>query len=119
MAAALMTDTPEVLKWMEELNGFNIPSWAPTADGTCVGDPVAAAQASERGWWTCGRTTRDTDITSCPKKMDWGVSFDDGPSPWSECSRHIFPLYACVLILLIAQSVFFLNSVAMHIFLAL
>ena len=92
---------------MEELNGFDIPSWSPTADGTCVGDPVAAAQASERGWWTCGRTTRDTDITSCPKKMDWGVSFDDGPSPWSECSHLLFPLYACVLILLIAQSVLF------------
>ena len=76
----------EVQEWMQELNGFDIPSWTPTADGTCMGDPAAAAEASERGWWTCGWTTRDTDITTCPKKFDWGVSFDDGPSPWSECS---------------------------------
>lgn len=74
----------EVQTWMQELNGFDIPSWTPTADGTCAGDPAAAAEASERGWWTCGWTTRDTDITTCPKKLDWGVSFDDGPSRWSE-----------------------------------
>src|SRR5260221_14230120 len=102
-----MIATPEVQKWMEELNGFDIPSWWPTVDGTCAGDPAAAAQASVRGWWSCSRTPRDTDITTCPKKMDWGVSFDDGPSRWSKCSRHLFPLYARVLILLIAQSVFF------------
>ncbi|KAN0121014.1 hypothetical protein V8E52_003602 [Russula decolorans] len=74
----------EVQTWMQELNGFDIPSWSPTADGSCAGDPAAAGEASARGWWTCSRTTRDTDITSCPKKLDWGVSFDDGPGPWSE-----------------------------------
>ena len=118
-AARVTTDSPEVENWMEELNGFDIPSWSPTADGTCVGDPAAAAEASERGWWTCGRTTRDTDITACPKQMDWGVSFDDGPSPWSECFRHLFSLvcqrayfaYSSVSVLLI--------FVAMRIFLAL
>ena len=82
--------SPEVQQWMQELNGFNIPSWSPTANGTCAGDPSAAAEASARGWWTCGRATRDTDITACPKNLEWGVSFDDGPSRWSECSRHIF-----------------------------
>jgi hypothetical protein len=69
---------------MQELNGFDIPSWTPTADGTCAGDPDAASEASARGWWTCGWTTRDTDITACPKMLDWGVSFDDGPSPWTQ-----------------------------------
>ncbi|KAH9983935.1 hypothetical protein BJV77DRAFT_1040509 [Russula vinacea] len=78
------TTSDEVQTWMQELNGFDIPSWTPTADGTCAGDPAAAAEASARGWWTCGWTTRDTDITACPKMLDWGVSFDDGPSPWSE-----------------------------------
>jgi hypothetical protein len=82
----------EVQTWMQELNGFDIPSWTPTADGTCAGDPAAAAEASARGWWTCGWTTRDTDITACPKMLDWGVSFDDGPSPWSECSQRFFSL---------------------------
>jgi hypothetical protein len=82
--AAILAATPEVQEWMGELEGFDIPSWAPTADGTCAGDPAAAAHASDRGWWSCGRYTRATDITACPKPLDWGVSFDDGPSPWSE-----------------------------------
>jgi hypothetical protein len=80
--------SPEVQEWMQELDGFDIPTWSPTVDGTCAGDPAAAAQASLRGWWTCGRTTRDTDITECPKQYDWGVSFDDGPSKWSECPHY-------------------------------
>ncbi|KAH9000093.1 carbohydrate esterase family 4 protein [Lactarius akahatsu] len=77
------TNSPQVQQWIQELEGFDIPDWSPTADGTCVGDPAAAAEGKTRGWWTCGGTTRDTDITACPKKYDWGVSFDDGPSPWS------------------------------------
>jgi hypothetical protein len=68
------TTSDEVQTWMQELNGFDIPSWMPTADGTCAGDPAAAAEASEHGWWTCGWTTRGMDITTCPKKLDWGVS---------------------------------------------
>ncbi|KAI0251794.1 hypothetical protein BJV78DRAFT_1208840 [Lactifluus subvellereus] len=83
------TSSPEVQKWMHELDGFDIPAWSPTADGTCAGDPAAMAQASLRGWWTCGGTTRDTDITACPKQYDWGVSFDDGPSKWSECPQKL------------------------------
>jgi hypothetical protein len=61
----------KVQTWMEELNGFDNPSWKPTVDGTCLGDPAAVAEASARGWWTCGRTTRDTDTTACPEKLDW------------------------------------------------
>lgn len=78
------TDSEEVSQWMEELNGFNIPDISPTADGTCVGDPAAASQAASRGWWTCGGYTRTTDITSCPTKMTWGVSFDDGPGFYTQ-----------------------------------
>lgn len=87
---------------MQELDGFNIPDISPTADGTCVGDPVAASNASSRGWWTCGGYTRVTDIVACPDKLTWGVryvkcstllcrllspfsrSFDDGPGFYSE-----------------------------------
>jgi len=76
--------SPQVQKWMQELNGFNIPTWSPTVDGTCANDPTSVSQASDRGWWTCGHYTRDTDITACPTQFDWGVSFDDGPSPWTQ-----------------------------------
>lgn len=78
------TNSVEVTQWMQELNGFNIPDLDPTADGTCVGDPAAAAQAASRGWWTCGGYTRATDITACPDKMTWGVSFDDGPGFYTQ-----------------------------------
>ncbi|KAI6117469.1 carbohydrate esterase family 4 protein [Pisolithus croceorrhizus] len=78
------TGSAEVSEWMQELNGFDIPDIPPTADGTCAGDPAAAADAAERGWWTCGGYTRDTDITACPDKLTWGVSFDDGPAFYSK-----------------------------------
>lgn len=78
------TDSAEVSEWMQELNGFDIPDIPPTTDGTCAGDPSAAADASDRGWWTCGGYTRDTDITACPDKLTWGVSFDDGPAFYTQ-----------------------------------
>ncbi|KAJ7117603.1 hypothetical protein C8R44DRAFT_198842 [Mycena epipterygia] len=75
--------TDQVQEWMKELDGYNIPDITPTVDGTCVNDTAAAADAANRGWWTCGGYTRDTDITACPDKMTWGVSFDDGPAPYT------------------------------------
>jgi len=86
--------SPEVQAWLKELEGRDIPDFSPTADGSCVGDPAAAADAAKRGWWTCGGHTRDTgtltmlyfhhqrslhplfslpDITACPDKLTWGV----------------------------------------------
>ncbi|KAA1469047.1 glycoside hydrolase/deacetylase [Dentipellis sp. KUC8613] len=78
------TNTPQVQEWMKELQGFNIPNYTPTKDGSCAGDPAAAAEAAQRGWWTCGGFTRDTDITACPDKYTWGVSFDDGPGLYTQ-----------------------------------
>ncbi|KIK08902.1 carbohydrate esterase family 4 protein [Laccaria amethystina LaAM-08-1] len=78
------TSSSQVAEWMKELDGFNIPNINPTADGSCLGDPAAAADAQNRGWWTCGGWTRSTDITSCPDKLTWGVSFDDGPSFYTQ-----------------------------------
>jgi hypothetical protein len=81
------SDSPQVKAWMKELEGVDIPDIPPTKDGTCAGDPAAAAQAASRGWWTCGGYTRSTDIVACPTKLDWGLTFDDGPSPYS-MSKH-------------------------------
>ncbi|KAJ2932614.1 hypothetical protein H1R20_g4472, partial [Candolleomyces eurysporus] len=77
-------DSVEVTAWMRELDGFHIPDLSPTVDGSCGGDPAAAAAAAERGWWTCGGHVRSTDIVNCPDKFTWGVSFDDGPSPYTQ-----------------------------------
>lgn len=65
----------QVQEWLKELDGFDIPDLNPTADGTCVGDPVAAADAANRGWWTCGGYTRSTDIVNCPDKLTWGMRY--------------------------------------------
>jgi peptidoglycan/xylan/chitin deacetylase (PgdA/CDA1 family) len=77
------TSSVQVQNWMKELNGFNIPNIPPTKDGTCAGDPAAAAEAQKRGWWTCGGWTRPTDIVACPTQLDWGLTFDDGPSAYT------------------------------------
>ncbi|KAF8202228.1 chitin deacetylase [Pholiota molesta] len=61
-------------EWMKELEGFYIPNISPTKDSTCA----------DRGWWTCGGHTRSTGAYRVlPTKFDWGISFDDGPSPQS------------------------------------
>lgn len=77
-------DSDEVKQWLKELDGHDIPDFSPTKDGSCAGDPAAAAQAQQRGWWTCGKYTSGNDIVDCPDKYTWGVSFDDGPAPHSE-----------------------------------
>jgi len=78
------TSSEEVQEWLTELDGFDIPNIAPTVDGSCVNDTVATSEAASRGWWTCGGYTRPTDIVACPDKLTWGVSFDDGPSPYTQ-----------------------------------
>jgi hypothetical protein len=59
---ALPVDSDQVKEWMKELDGWNIPNLNATVDGTCVGDPAAAADAANRGWWTCGGYTRSDGI---------------------------------------------------------
>ena len=78
------TNSSQVAQWMLEIQGVDIPDIPTTKDGDCADDPELALQAEQNGWWTCGGWTRDTDIVACPDKMTWGVSFDDGPSPYSK-----------------------------------
>ncbi|KAF9480489.1 hypothetical protein BDN70DRAFT_877463 [Pholiota conissans] len=78
------TDSPEVKEWLKELDGWHIPDLSLTVNGSCATSPAQAADAANRGWWTCGGYTRSTDIVACPTKLDWGVSFDDGPSGYTQ-----------------------------------
>jgi peptidoglycan/xylan/chitin deacetylase (PgdA/CDA1 family) len=78
------TDSAEVKEWLKELDGWNIPDLSLTVNGSCALSPAQAADAANRGWWTCGGHTRDTDIVACPTKYDWGVSFDDGPADYTQ-----------------------------------
>ncbi|PAV21833.1 glycoside hydrolase deacetylase [Pyrrhoderma noxium] len=76
------TDSDEVQQWIQEVqnSGISIPTFSPTNDsGACSANAEAAADSS-RCWWTCGGCTRDTDITTCPDKLTWGLTYDDGPA---------------------------------------
>ncbi|THH17399.1 hypothetical protein EW146_g3392 [Bondarzewia mesenterica] len=79
------TDSPEVQQWIQQVmnSGVSIPGFSPTVAGGCPANPQAVANNTERCWWTCGGCTRSTDIVSCPDKMTWGLTYDDGPAPYT------------------------------------
>jgi len=76
------TDSPEVAQWVLEVqnSGITIPDIPPTIPGGCPTNPNVVTNTSVC-WWTCGQCTRPSDITTCPDKWTWGLSYDDGPSP--------------------------------------
>ncbi|KAH9913931.1 uncharacterized protein B0H18DRAFT_1047149 [Fomitopsis serialis] len=79
------TDSDEVQQWIQEVmnSGVDIPDIPVTNPGACANNTAAVANASTNCWWTCGGCTRSTDVASCPTKNAWGVSYDDGPSPYT------------------------------------
>jgi len=76
--------SPQVQQWIQEVqaSGVVIPNIPPTVVGGCPANAAAAAN-STRCWWTCGGCTRATDITTCPDKYTWGLTYDDGPAPYT------------------------------------
>ncbi|KAL8293381.1 hypothetical protein RQP46_000082 [Phenoliferia psychrophenolica] len=78
-------DSAQMKKWISEIDMTNVPKIAPTQPGGCANATNAAALrdagADKNCWWTCGHCTRAEDITFCPAKGTWGLSYDDGPSP--------------------------------------
>ncbi|WWC98008.1 hypothetical protein V866_004897 [Kwoniella sp. B9012] len=74
------TNSSEVQEWLSKIDMSKVPTYN-TTTGDCSTDPTAITDG--RCWWTCGGCTRDTDITECPDKMTWGLSYDDGPSPFT------------------------------------
>ncbi|KIY67441.1 carbohydrate esterase family 4 protein [Cylindrobasidium torrendii FP15055 ss-10] len=78
------TDSDEVKGWIEEVknSGVDIPNITPNVAGGCAANAEAAKNESNC-WWTCGGCTRDTDIVTCPEQKTWGLTFDDGPSPYT------------------------------------
>jgi peptidoglycan/xylan/chitin deacetylase (PgdA/CDA1 family) len=63
-------------------SGVAIPSFSPTVAGGCPTNLQAVADTT-RCWWTCGGCTRPDDVTTCPDKLTWGLTFDDGPAPYT------------------------------------
>ncbi|KAF8326848.1 uncharacterized protein EI90DRAFT_3127654 [Cantharellus anzutake] len=77
-------NSSQVQQWIQDVknSGVKIPNLSPTLLGGCATNPTLITNTS-RCWWTCGGCTRSTDIVTCPDKLTWGLSYDDGPSPWS------------------------------------
>ncbi|KAJ7919068.1 glycoside hydrolase/deacetylase [Mycena leptocephala] len=75
------TGSPEVQQWIQDVanSGVTIPNITQTVAGGCPANLAAAADQS-RCWWTCTGCVTDTDITNCPDKLTWGLTYDDGPS---------------------------------------
>ncbi|KAG8904138.1 RHO1 GDP-GTP exchange protein 2, partial [Tulasnella sp. 403] len=75
-------DSPQVKQWLSQIDLSKVPNLGQTKDGSCASDPTFATDTT-RCWWTCGGCTRPTDVVTCPDKLSWGVSYDDGPSPYT------------------------------------
>ena len=78
------TNSPEVQQWIKEVkeSGVQIPDYPQNVAGGCPAN-LAAAQNKEQCWWTCSGCTRPTDISDCPEKNTWGLTYDDGPAPYT------------------------------------
>ncbi|KAK3806272.1 MAG: putative chitin deacetylase [Benniella sp.] len=72
-------DSPEMKEWLKGLNFDDVPKWTPHK-----GNPPTCAANSpilpERCWWPC-QGCANTDHENCPNPGDWGITFDDGPTP--------------------------------------
>ncbi|PWY98609.1 glycoside hydrolase/deacetylase [Testicularia cyperi] len=80
------TTSSQVQSWIASIDWSQVPNVGTTVDSaSCSGNPTNLAQAGASGncWWSCGQCTRSTDITTCPDKNTWGLSYDDGPSPYT------------------------------------
>jgi peptidoglycan/xylan/chitin deacetylase (PgdA/CDA1 family) len=88
------TTTPEVQQWIAEVQatGVQIPDISQTVLGGCPANPAAAIDQT-RCWWTCGGCVRDTDVTTCPDKLTWGLTYDDGPAFFTPNLLQYFDQY--------------------------
>ncbi|KAF9298257.1 chitin deacetylase [Mortierella antarctica] len=70
---------PQVVEWLKLVDMTKVPVYPQSKDGVCPTDltTIPAAQC----WWTCQKCDAPDDITSCPKTGQWGLTYDDGPSP--------------------------------------
>jgi peptidoglycan/xylan/chitin deacetylase (PgdA/CDA1 family) len=57
-------------------------NFLPICSGTCSSSQASLSDDSTC-WWSCTQCTRSSDITTCPDKNVWGLSFDDGPGPYT------------------------------------
>ncbi|PWN22779.1 glycoside hydrolase/deacetylase [Microstroma glucosiphilum] len=78
------TNSSQAKAWLAQYDLSGVPDIPVTTDSaSCSSNAENLADAAKNHWWTCGGYTTDTDITVCPDENTWGVSYDDGPSPYT------------------------------------
>lgn len=77
-------DSPQAKKWLKQYDLSKVPNIPLTTDSAaCASNPQNLANAAANHWWTCGGYVAPGDITECPDQNTWGLSYDDGPSPYT------------------------------------
>ncbi|ORY75930.1 hypothetical protein BCR35DRAFT_305976 [Leucosporidium creatinivorum] len=81
-------DSDLMKQWIAEARLDTVPDIPVNGENGCSNTTVNAQAVTDgtsdgNCWWTCGGCTRATDISFCPTKADFGLSFDDGPSPYT------------------------------------
>lgn len=77
------TDSDLARQWISQIDFNSVPQIPTTSGATCdaASNPLQVEQAAANCWWTCNTCVREADISICPTKGDWGLTFDDGPTP--------------------------------------
>ncbi|KAI8603730.1 hypothetical protein EDD21DRAFT_318617, partial [Dissophora ornata] len=87
-------DHPQVKKWISEIDWSLVPN-IPVADGlpesphfpNCPPDSMVDKNSC---WWSCDGCLQPTDVVTCPRQDDWGLTYDDGPSEATrEMMQHL------------------------------
>ena len=67
--------------WLSELDLSDVPDLPQTVDG----DPSQTKNypTSTGCWWSYNLCTAPDDVVFCPNHDVWGLTYDDGPSPFT------------------------------------
>lgn len=78
------SDSDQAKAWLAQYDLSDVPNIPQTTNqAACSSNPTNLQNAAANHWWTCGGYTTPDDITECPDENTWGVSYDDGPSPYT------------------------------------
>jgi peptidoglycan/xylan/chitin deacetylase (PgdA/CDA1 family) len=81
------TNDPVVKQWLNTIDLSKVPNLPPSNGGKVNFSPTLCVPptviAPNQGSWTCQKFVAPDDITDCPQKLTWGLTFDDGPSEFT------------------------------------
>ncbi|KAG0354514.1 chitin deacetylase [Podila minutissima] len=73
-------NSPQMTEWLKDINLADVPKLALHPGNPPAPCPLPATIPADQCWWTCQQCL-GTDYDRCPNAGDWGITFDDGPTP--------------------------------------